>query len=277
MNEIHLKYVDDMALAESVNMKEQLDYVPVTARPQPDVFRARTGHILKVENSRISDQLNKTIIYSEKNGMKQNLEKTKLMLFNPCVSKDFMPEISINNTRLDVVEQSKLLGVIISSDLKWEANTQYIARKCNSRIWTIRRLKKMGASRGDLVDIYCKQIRSLLEYAAPVWSSSLTGEDKIVLERIQKTVLHIILGDEYSSYTSALRTTGLSKLSDRRRKLSITFAKKARMNSKFSNWFQLNPKRGGRTNQPQFCPAVAKTNRFEKSPISELINLLNSQ
>ena len=229
------------------------------------MFRARTGHILKVENSRISDQLNKTIIYSEKNGMKLNLEKTKLMLFNPCVSKDFMPEISINNTRLDVVEQSKLLGVIISSDLKWEANTQYIARKCNSRIWTIRRLKKMGASKVDLVDIYCKQIRSLLEYAALVWSSSLTGEDKIVL------------GDEYSSYTSALKTTGLSKLSDRRRKLSITFAKKARMNSKFSNWFQLNPKRGGRTNQPQFCPAVAKTNRFEKSPISELINLLNSQ
>ena len=77
--------------------------------------------------------------------MKLNLKKkTILMLFNPCVSKDFMPEISINNTRLDVVEQSKLLGVIISSDLKWEANTQYIARKCNSMVWTIRRLKKMG-------------------------------------------------------------------------------------------------------------------------------------
>ena len=129
----------------------------------------------------------------------------------------------------------------------------------------------------DLLDIYCKQIRSLLEYAAPVWNSSLTGEDVINLERVQKTVLHIILGDRYSSYTSALKATGLVKLSVRRRKLSLTFAKKAQKNPKFTNWFQPNPKIGGRINQPQFCPAVAKTSRFHKSPISDLINILNSK
>ena len=82
-------------------------------------------------------------------------------------------------------------------------------------------------STDDLLDINCKQISSLLEFAAPVWISSLTGEDLIALERVQKTVLHIILGDEYSSYTSALKITGLAKISERRRKLSATFAKKA--------------------------------------------------
>ena len=102
-----------------------------------------------------------------------------------------MPDIAVNNVRLDLVEQTKLLGVVITSDLKWEANTQYIVTKCNSKVWTIRRIKKLGASMDDLLDIYCKQIRSLLEYAAPVWNSALTGEDVTALERVQKIVLHI--------------------------------------------------------------------------------------
>ena len=51
VNEIHLKYVDDLALAEAIDMKSQLKTVPVAERPQPDVFRARTGHALINEDS----------------------------------------------------------------------------------------------------------------------------------------------------------------------------------------------------------------------------------
>ena len=95
-----------------------------------------------------------------------------------------------------------------------------------------------------------------------MWNSDLTGEDVTALERVQKIVLHIILGEEYISYSSALKTTGLTKLSIRRRKLSLNFAKKAQKNPKFTNWFQPNPKIGGRIKQPQFYPAVAMTSRF---------------
>ena len=149
------------------------------------------------------------------------------MLFNPCISKDFMPDITISTTRLELVERTKLLGVVLTSDLKWEQNTQYIVQRCNSKVWTLRRLKKLGASKEDLLDVYFKQIRSILEYASPVWNSGLTGDDIINLERVQKTVLHIILGDSYKSYSSALKATGLQKLSARRKKLSLDFAKKS--------------------------------------------------
>ena len=70
---------------------------------------------------------------------------------------------------------------------------------------------------------------------------------------------------------------GFLKLSDRREKISTTFAKKAPKNQKLTKWFKPNPKVGGRTNQPKFCPAVAKTVRFQKAPKSELIRLLNHQ
>ena len=133
------------------------------------------------------------------------------MLFNPCVSRDCMPDITIATKRIELVERTKLLGVVVTSDLKWEENTQYIIQRCNSKAWMLRRLKKLGASKDDLIDVYFKQIRSILEFASPVWNPSLTGDDIINLERVQKTVLHIVLGDNYKSYSSALKISGLHK------------------------------------------------------------------
>ena len=109
--------------------------------------------------------------------MKPNIPKTYLMLFNPCTSKDFMPEVVIENTRIELVEHTKLLGVILSSNMSWAANTAYIVERCNKKTWILRRLKKLGASNTDLLDVYMKQIRSVAEFAVPVWNSSLTGED----------------------------------------------------------------------------------------------------
>ena len=60
-------------------------------------------------------------------------------------------------------------------------------------------------------------------------------------------------------------------------KVTITLSKKALTNPKLTNWFRPNPKRGGRTYQPKLCPAVEKTGRFKKAPISHLIDLLNIQ
>ena len=209
--------------------------------------------------------------------MKLNTQKTKLMLFNPCKKKDFMPEFRIEQTRIDLIEQTKLLGVVLSSDLSWEANTDYIVTRCQSKTWMLRRLKKLGANQEDLLEVYIKQIRSLAEFGVPVWNSALTGEEIVSIERIQKTALHIILGNEYNSYNSALKRTCLEKLSERRKKICIKFAKRAQKHPKFSSWFKTNPKTNSRLKQPKFCPPVYRTERFRKSPICYLTNLLNNK
>ena len=99
-----------------------------------------------------------------------------MMVFNPSRSKDFQPKFELSNNNLvEVVEESKLLGVVISSDLSWSANTSYIISRANKKLWFLRRLKTLGAEDNDLKDVYIKQIRSILEYAAPVWHSSLTA------------------------------------------------------------------------------------------------------
>ena len=200
INTLHLKYVDDLSIAETINLKDQLETVPLDDRPQPDPFRARTGHKLKNESSKVLSQLKEIKIYADTNHMKINLPKTKSMVFHPSKTKDFRPQFEIEDTPIELMEQTKLLGVIVDSNLSWTSNTEFIVSRCNSKMWVVRRLKKLGASRSDLIDIFCKQIRSILEFAVPVWNSALIGEDIAKLERIQKTFLHILLGEAYQIF-----------------------------------------------------------------------------
>ena len=54
------------------------------------------------------------------------------------------------------------------SYMKWYDNSDYICQKGYSRLWMIRRLKGLGASEAELLDVYQKQVRSVLELAVPV-------------------------------------------------------------------------------------------------------------
>ena len=93
-----------------------------------------------MEESKVMSQLKQTQTYKADNYIKLNLAKTKLMLFNPCKNKDFMPEIAVEGTRIDLVEETKLLGVVVSSNLSWHSNTEYIAKRFNNKLWVLRRL-----------------------------------------------------------------------------------------------------------------------------------------
>ena len=111
-----------------------------------------------------------------------------------------------------------------------------------------------------------------------MWNSSLTGDHISKLERIQKTALHVILGECYRSYNQALKQCGLVKLSDRRRLLCITFAKKSLKDKKFSKWFKPSGNHPNtRQDQPAYCSVYRKHDRFQNSPISYLTELLNTE
>ena len=46
VNNIHLKYVDDLSLAEAINLPEKLVEIP-------DMYHAYTGHVLPPTNSEV--------------------------------------------------------------------------------------------------------------------------------------------------------------------------------------------------------------------------------
>ena len=145
-----------------------------------------------------------------------------------------------------------------------------MVKRANKKLWCLKRLKKL---RGR--DI--KRIRSLLEFAVAVWHPSLTNEDRLKIERVQKSALSIIMGQEYKSYRSALKKFNLESLFSRRNKLCKKFARKSQRHTKFSKWFKPSTRRTLTRNIPKKCCEVySRTERYKRSPISYLTNILNN-
>ena len=44
-----------------------------------------------------------------------------------------MPDLEIDGTELEVMENIKLLGIIIQSDMKWKSNTSNLVNKSNKK------------------------------------------------------------------------------------------------------------------------------------------------
>ena len=209
--------------------------------------------------------------------MKINFKKTKLMLFNPGKTRDFLPRFTFNGDELEVIEETKLLGIILTNDLSWSSHVKYMVTKANKKLWALRRLKRLGSKTTDLLDVYFKQVRGTLEQGVQIWHPGITNIQRNKIERVQKSALSIILGQNYKSYNRALKTLKLESLFVRREKLCKTFAKKCEVSPKFSKWFKRKVKNvttRGKVNK--YCEIDARTARFEKSPINFLIKLLNN-
>ena len=132
------------------------------------------------------------------------------------------------------------------------------------------------------LDVYFKQVRSVLELAVPVWEPALTIHEVKQIERIQKCALAIILGDQYNNYDQAREQMGIERLSDRRKNLCKNFVKKTAKSEKFKNWFNqtenvenncnINTRRNKNKTVPLFRPIPTRTSRYKKSPLGPLLD-----
>ena len=124
------KFVDDMTMGIALNLEKTLIKDPDPNPVLPLNFHNRTGHILPRDNNIMQKELDGLITYVQEKEMKVNVDKTKVMLFNTKKSLDFMPQLFLGTeSELDVVESTKLLEIIIRSDIKWIDNTEFICKR----------------------------------------------------------------------------------------------------------------------------------------------------
>ena len=141
--------------------------------------------------------------------------------------------------KLDIVDEAKLLGVIITSDLKWNRNTLKIVKDANSKMKMLHLASKFMNNKEDLIHVYKTYIRSRLEFSCTVWHISLTKNNEMDIERVQKAALKVILKDKYINYDKALRLLDLESLHVRRERLCLKFAKKCLKLENFKSYFLL--------------------------------------
>ena len=93
---------------------------------RPLAFHDRFQQLLPEAASKVQKQLEKLENHAIVNEMKINKKKTIAMLFNTATKKDFFPNLKLDNDTVELVEEMKLLGVHITSDMKWNKNTEVI-------------------------------------------------------------------------------------------------------------------------------------------------------
>jgi len=140
------------------------------------------------------------------------------MLIGPVV-KDPPSSVSLSGSPVNRVTVFKLLGVHVASDLKWSHHVDAITSKAAARLHFLKQLKRSGAGRDDLLCFYGTVIRLVLEYACPVWHTSLMQMK--ALESLQRRALSIICED--GDYMLSLIRAGFDTLEARREQLTERF------------------------------------------------------
>ena len=271
------KFVDDLTVLEKVNLL-LIGLASFNCHAAVPSDLPSHNQIIPAENLRSQEFLERIQKWTEKQKMILNQKKTKCMIFNFTENYKFTTRLQMNNENIEVVKQAKLLGVIISDDLKWDENTKYLVKKAYSRMELLRKVASFTNSLEDKKNIYVLFIRSILEQASVVWSSSLSLENSDDLERVQKSAVRIILGKDFIDYEKALEKVDLESLKERRQTLSKKFAKKCLENEKTSDMFQVREKIHAMNvrKEEHFKVNFANTKRLKISAIPSMQRILNT-
>ena len=93
----------------------------------------------------------------------------------------------------------------LSNDLSWNDHCDEMLKKACKRLYALRSLKAAGLNQKDVVLVYCSLVRSVVEYASPVWAA-LPIYLQDMLEAVQKKALYIIFGKmEYKEAMETMR------------------------------------------------------------------------
>ena len=56
------------------------------------------------------------------------------MIYNFTEKKQFGTRLVMENSNLEVIDSVKLLGTIVTNDLKWDQSTAHLVKKSNARM-----------------------------------------------------------------------------------------------------------------------------------------------
>ncbi len=144
-------------------------------------------------------------------GMEFNVKKCKVMHLG---HNNMAQEYYMNGHKLEVTEEERDIGVIVSKNLKPASQCKKAARVAQ----TVLSQKSRAFHYRDrhvFIRLYVQYVRPQLEFAVPAWSPWLEA-DKEVLEKVQRRAIQMVSGLKAHTYEDRLKELGLTTLEERR-------------------------------------------------------------
>jgi hypothetical protein len=146
--------------------------------------------ILKNEDdlSSLKNEMSHVHIWAEKNIMQINAEKSKMLFF----TKMNTTSITLPNELFSIksVSTLKILGITFDKKLEYKEHFKQVLKSASQRLYILRVLKNV-MTKLELWNIFNSLIRSLLEYASPLFISlpkSLCSNIERILKRAHKII-----------------------------------------------------------------------------------------
>ena len=132
-----------------------------------------------------------------------------LQLFHTPQKRVIPPNIIINDTNIEFVNNFNYLGIIFDSNLSWNYHIDMVSHKIARTVGVMTRLKNFLPA-NFLLTLYNSLILPYLNYGLIVW-----GEKCSKLFTIQKRAVRLMLNAKYNSHTEPIfKELKLLKISD---------------------------------------------------------------
>ena len=133
--------------------------------------------------------------------------------------KNMLWKYSMGCQHLKVVREERDLGVIITNDLKVEAQCSAACVKANRMLGLIKRTL-VNRSPAILTTLYKSLVRPHLEYSTAAWSPHY-AKDRKMLEKVQRRFTRMVPGLRDLGYGERLGFLGLMTLEERRNRFDM--------------------------------------------------------
>lgn len=120
-----------------------------------------------------------------------NAKKSKDIIFsNKCLNNS--PPLIFGETFIERVNTHKHLGIFLTSNLDWSVQVNEVCLKANRKLAVLRSVKLLNRQTLDL--LYKLTVRSVVDYALPVYYKCLKVTDLARLENLQYKAGKVVTG-----------------------------------------------------------------------------------
>ena len=128
--------------------------------------------------------LNDFVAWCDRSYLCLNATKTKDM----CIDfRKYPPSQSgtvIHDNNVEVVDEYKYLGTTIDNKLKWDRHCSVTYKKCQQRLYCLRKLRSFNIDNTILSMFYKSCIQSVLTFSFICWFGNVSQKDKNKLQRV---------------------------------------------------------------------------------------------
>jgi hypothetical protein len=154
-------------------------------------------------NSKTVQTNNQFETFSRENFLKINASKTKILQIHTHQTANIVPPIvELNNELVEIVNESKLLGVIIRDTMNWKQQCDRVTNKLRSVTYLFTMLRDISEE-SDMKQVYYAYAQSHILYSIVIWGGSSHVESVFVA---QKRVIRAMAGLRYWRSNSALES-----------------------------------------------------------------------